>query len=293
MVSSSKSTIKPARVLSDRVYRAWDDLDILEESRDAYGLVDYTPGSAQLLWANKSLLDGWGLTMEEWRGIDCNKGNSDAIQEMNNRIFDTVQTKLEVYETPKTFHTKNGPLHGFLRVRPIRVLFPSEREERILGLMTHYTTDEGAEHNSWRHSTELMYHLDVVCIMFYCEDDFMAAKAQYANLKAQDYYLEAKPAAVNGRKSSQECSELTMKRVLDSCVFESKEERQSVLDGIRALKLGSKRIEILCRKTRPQTKDKTQTTAADDADDVWHRVVFIPALDPAKSTPCILINEFD
>lgn len=122
----------------NRVYTAWDDFEILNETHVGIAVVDLTPQSGRYFWANETNLAILNTTLEQLLQLDLYNGISEAEMVMYKRIYEVVQLEKKCFHAKKkqTISSNGVQVTGFLHVRPVRTRIPGFVEERTLCLMT-------------------------------------------------------------------------------------------------------------------------------------------------------------
>lgn len=192
------------------VYRAWDDFEILKESRHAYAVVDYAPGKCKMLWANTAMCAIWGRTHDEFLQFDMNN-SSEAATAMHLHIYEVVQQDKQTYQTVKTV---GNNITASFHLSPIDVLFPSSEEEQkrvLMELEPMVSNDESDEAKILKRSNEMLHHIAVATMSF----DLKDGSEIFSNRAAQAMYHKS----TEERNQSAERTKIQIDDVLASYMW--------------------------------------------------------------------------
>eukprot|EP00286_Rhodomonas_abbreviata_P013764 CAMPEP_0181331306 /NCGR_PEP_ID=MMETSP1101-20121128/24425_1 /TAXON_ID=46948 /ORGANISM="Rhodomonas abbreviata, Strain Caron Lab Isolate" /LENGTH=375 /DNA_ID=CAMNT_0023440745 /DNA_START=1 /DNA_END=1125 /DNA_ORIENTATION=+ len=248
----------------DRAYKFPEDFAVLEESCGHYTIMDFTPGDRKRIWANKAYLHHYGQTLDEYRAHDFNTLNSEAVHRFQNGVHETTQVNGKTARYIKTIYPNGVPATLFFIMRPIRVIHPFTAKgcDFTLGEPT-------------RRSHELMNISDVMSLTIAAE----TGHVDYANPRAKEYYYSSSPLKMeNGEQKA-----LNLTDIFETCIWENDCERAESWSCLKGLNLQSHPLEFECRKIGRMN----------DEIDRWHRMVFVPCINPATGSVSLFLNEYD
>lgn len=112
---------------------------MLQELHVGHAVVDFTPATGKLLWANDAYCvahDGvCGMTREQLFEMDLYRGRSEADVLLHKRIHEVVQLENQCTHDYQTIDAIEKPVKVFVHCRPVPVRLDTA-EEKIVCLMS-------------------------------------------------------------------------------------------------------------------------------------------------------------
>eukprot|EP00961_Rhodomonas_salina_P184100 2485699-Rhodomonas_salina.1 len=105
--------------------RAWTmkDLEILNESRTMYSVIDFTPGEEQIgVWANRAYLDMTNQTLEKF--LDNIKASkiSVTVATLNSKLYQNIQVDNNCERISKVLYPNGKPMTFEFHSRPFKLI---------------------------------------------------------------------------------------------------------------------------------------------------------------------------
>lgn len=167
------------------MYRSWDDFRILNEVESAYAVVNLEARSKKLLWCNAAAAALFGTPVSEVLGTNL-RAQNEAVNELQDEIFEAVQVRKETFETSQRFLDLWEMPKVHLKCKPVSVELPSGAKPLVLLKFNTKIAANSGEDWSRDMSTVVFPHVDVISTLF--DMDSERRSAIFQNARAEAFY---------------------------------------------------------------------------------------------------------
>mmetsp|Transcript_43663 Transcript_43663/g.105531 ORF Transcript_43663/g.105531 Transcript_43663/m.105531 type:complete len:928 (+) Transcript_43663:22-2805(+) len=284
--SSSPGSSKDASVgLNQRPVTLEEVEACLNISKHAMWFADFDPSNRRLLWSNSV-----GLKMnhkknnDEFRSIDIVTGTSKKRLEQQDNLYQEVQVDHKRYpETHITLYPGGVPTPASFDAVPVLANFPWMPEPKVLCLIRAEPIvakkQRSKVDDDRNRAIEILSYSAILTLLFSEE----GALLQF-NRKASFFYgkhVDLERCESSGEEAP--ALKLSLEQLLESCVWESDEDRSSALAQIQGLYRTTQTLQLKVMKKHVNKKGKQ----------IWHAMTFIACYDPVTGKAAMLVNEAD
>eukprot|EP00961_Rhodomonas_salina_P295329 3935360-Rhodomonas_salina.1 len=238
--------------------------------------MDFTPEQEDIMvWANAAYLAATEKTMEEFTGLKASQ-LSKSMRELNRFYYEQTQVKLQPDRFAHTMYPKKGPWKLYFITRPFRLI--REGKERVVIFVDLIPVREDEQISSFRPLEELFRYTNVIQLMIDCK----SFEVVTGNPCAQYFYKCAKDFVL-----MKDQRRLHMEDIFASCAWDTEEQRKDAWDQVSSLTLSSVPVEMEVRKL------KDEKSECGEPKELWHKIVWVPAVNPATGLDSLMVSEYD
>mmetsp|Transcript_35281 Transcript_35281/g.82607 ORF Transcript_35281/g.82607 Transcript_35281/m.82607 type:complete len:173 (-) Transcript_35281:4-522(-) len=165
------------------VHRLDSHLDVLNEVDVPVWIATYNPKRVYFPWCNTSNLKMWKKSsVEEFAAIDVFTHRSEAVQKVQNELYQVTQVEKRINHSRHTFYPGGTAVTCDMSFIPIQVVNECEEEETMC-MVTCKTAildmDEGQREANRSH--EMLRHTPVHTMLFTCGGGHIQRKVSTRN----------------------------------------------------------------------------------------------------------------
>jgi hypothetical protein len=122
------------------------DLDILNECRTMFCVLDFTPGEETIgLWANQAYLDMTGQTLEEYQRTIVASKISVAVANLNLKLHETIQVNQRGERVSKILYPRGKAVTLEFWMRPVNLVCHGNERTVILSSVNSLQQDQAKD----------------------------------------------------------------------------------------------------------------------------------------------------
>ena len=279
-------------------------LEVFNELADWVYVRDMNPRSLKMYWGNDKIRKAFNLTSqaEFLRAPHGATTTSQKMLEWSQEVYEEVQVRGKSVTRRRTLYPCGEPHVMDLSFTQVHVRVPTgendETEVKVLALIhgKRVEVQDQAQLEANRAAMLLNHAKDAIVLLRGpgAPDDHDARGAFFANMRARRRYAIEVQVDVEGGDASaaqgKNQETITLDRVLDSCDFESNEERLALRAKISGLQLGDGAVVLeakACAHMRGSGGEGLQKLP------LHRRIEFAPVTDPVSGTMSVMVTEDD
>ena len=279
-------------------------LEVFNELADWVYVRDMNPRSLKMYWGNDKIRKAFNLSSqaEFLRAPHGATTTSQKMLEWSQEVYEEVQVRGKSVTRRRTLYPCGEPHVMDLSFTQVHVRVPTgendETEVKVLALIhgKRVEVQDQAQLEANRAAMLLNHAKDAIVLLRGpgAPDDHDARGAFFANMRARRRYAIEVQVDVEGGDASaaqgKNQETITLDRVLDSCDFESNEERQALRAKISGLQLGDGAVVLeakACAHMRGSGGEGLQNLP------LHRRIEFAPVTDPVSGTMSVMVTEDD